>query len=210
MNKINYANEMQKLIGQMEQGAKPRLLLHACCAPCSSACLEQLTSYFDITILYYNPNISPKEEFQKRYNELIRLTEKMPCCKSVQVRDIGYDYNDFLAISKGLENVKEGGERCFKCYEMRMEVSAKYAKEQGFEYFCTTLTISPLKNAEKINEIGMKLSQKYNIKWLPSDFKKRNGFKRSVELSKQYNLYRQNYCGCIFSKNNKGNEDNNE
>ena len=179
---------------------KPTLLLHACCAPCSSYVLEYLSKYFKITILFYNPNISPIAEFEKRYKELIKLIEKMPECKDVNIIDVGYGNGEFLKISKGLEEVPEGGERCFKCYELRMGAAASYAKENKYDYFTTTLSISPHKNTDKLNEIGEKLQEKYNVKYLYADFKKKNGFKRSVELSKRYNLYRQDYCGCIYSK----------
>ncbi|MCD7723626.1 MAG: epoxyqueuosine reductase QueH [Clostridiales bacterium] len=199
MNKINYAKETEKII-ESRAGLRPKLLLHACCAPCSSACLEYLAGHFDITVLFYNPNISPQAEFEKRYGELQRLIKEMPCCAGVKVIDIGYDYGDFLKIAAGLENAKEGAERCFKCYQLRIEAAARLANELGCEYFCTTLTISPLKNSQKINEIGFAAAQLWGVKWLPSDFKKKNGFKRSVELSGEYKLYRQNYCGCVFSQ----------
>lgn len=178
----------------------PSLLLHACCAPCSSACLEYLNENFDITVFYYNPNISPKSEFEKRLGEEKRLVSEMPLCKNVNVIEGEYNYNDFLEAIKGLEGAPEGGERCFKCYRLRLEKTAELAKEQGFDYFCTTLSISPLKNSQRINEIGAEIAEKYGVKWLPSDFKKKEGYKRSIELSKQYGLYRQNFCGCVFSK----------
>lgn len=203
MNKVNYAEETKKII-ENSAGRKPKLLLHSCCAPCSSACLEYLAGHFDITVLFYNPNISPEAEFYKRYAELRRLLSEMPCCKGIRITDTGYDYNDFLAISAGLEAVPEGGERCFQCYRLRLEAAARMAKAQGFDYFCTTLTLSPLKNAQKINEIGFAAAQRFGVKWLPSDFKKKDGFKRSIELSKEYGLYRQNYCGCVFSQKKEG------
>lgn len=202
MNKINYQKELDKIIENL--GVKvPKLFLHSCCAPCSSYTLEYLSQYFDITVFYYNPNISPKEEFDKRYFEQEKLINSLPAKNKISLVCGDYNYDDFLAIAKGLENVPEGGERCFKCYEMRLEKTAKLAKEMGFDYFCTTLSISPLKNSQKINEIGKKIAQKYDINWLPSDFKKREGYKRSIELSKEYNLYRQNFCGCVYSKENK-------
>ncbi len=200
MNKVNYAQKGEEIIKNLSAEEKPRLLMHACCAPCSSACLEFLAARFNITLLYYNPNISPESEFQKRYGELKRLLKEMPCCKGVSAVDIGYDYGEFKRIARGMEEVPEGGERCFRCYRLRMEAAARYAKEHGYEWFCTTLTLSPLKNSVKINEIGYELQQEYGVKWLPSDFKKRDGYKRSIELSKEYNLYRQNYCGCAYSK----------
>lgn len=201
MNKINYSKETEKIIeNNKREHALPSLLLHACCAPCSSACLEELNKYFKITIYYYNPNISPKAEFDKRLDEEKRLVAEMPLENNVSVIDGEYDYNEFLEISSGLESVPEGGERCFKCYRLRLEKTATLAKEKGFDYFCTTLSISPLKNSQKINEIGYGIQEKYGVKWLPSDFKKKEGYKRSIQLSKEYNLYRQNFCGCVFSK----------
>ena len=178
----------------------PSLLLHACCAPCSSACLEYLNGNFDMTVFYYNPNISPESEFQKRLSEEKRLVSEMPLSKEIKVIEGEYNYADFLEAVKGLEDVPEGGERCFACYRLRLEKTAELAKEQGFDYFCTTLSISPLKNSQKINEIGEAVAEKYGVKWLPSDFKKKEGYKRSIELSRQYGLYRQNFCGCVFSK----------
>ena len=194
---MNYQLEMEKIINQ-KQGNK--LLLHACCAPCSSYVLEYLTNFFDITILYYNPNIYPKEEFDKRYQELSRLIKDLPHNNSISLIEGRYDYNEFLNIAKGLESVPEGGERCFKCYELRMREAAKYAKEHNFDYFTTTLSISPYKNSNKLNEIGKKLEDELGVKYLYADFKKKNGYKRSIELSREYNLYRQDYCGCIYSK----------
>lgn len=201
MNKINYSIETEKIIkSNKREQIMPSLLLHACCAPCSSACLEYLYNHFAITVFYYNPNISPKAEFDKRLFEEKRLISEMLSNADIKVIEGDYNYNDFLEISKGLEHIREGGERCFKCYQLRLEETARLAREKGFDYFCTTLSISPLKNAQKINEIGYELAEKYGVKWLPSDFKKKEGYKRSIELSKQYNLYRQNFCGCVFSK----------
>lgn len=202
MNKINYQKELDKITDSLN-GDVPKLFLHSCCAPCSSYTLEYLSNYFDITVYYFNPNISPKAEFDKRYAEQKRLIEALPSKHPIKLVCGEYDYNDFLKIAKGYENVPEGGERCFRCYRMRLESTAKLAKEQGFDYFCTTLSISPLKNSQKINEIGYEVAEKYGIKWLPSDFKKKEGYKRSIELSREYQLYRQNFCGCIFSKENK-------
>lgn len=199
MNKINYQKELDKVIENLN-GSVPKLFLHSCCAPCSSYTLEYLSNYFDITVYYYNPNISPKQEFDKRFNEQKRLIDSLPAKHKIKLVEGEYNYDDFLNTAKGLENVAEGGERCFKCYRMRLESTAKIAKEQGYDYFCTTLSISPLKNSRKINEIGYETAEKYGIKWLPSDFKKREGYKRSIELSKEYNLYRQNFCGCVYSK----------
>ena len=202
MNKINYQKELDKITDSLN-GDVPKLFLHSCCAPCSSYTLEYLSNYFDITVYYFNPNISPKAEFDKRYAEQKRLIEALPSKHPIKLVRGEYDYNDFLEIAKGYEDVPEGGERCFRCYRMRLESTAKLAREQGFDYFCTTLSISPLKNSQKINEIGYKVAEKYGIKWLPSDFKKKEGYKRSIELSREYQLYRQNFCGCVFSKENK-------
>ena len=201
MQNRNYQKELEKLIEkQQRDGEKPSLLLHSCCAPCSSYVLEYLAPYFNICDFYYNPNISPKREYEDRKDELVRLISEMGLSTEVSFLEGTYHPEDFFAMAKGLEDLPEGGERCFRCYEMRLRESAKIAKEQGAEYFATTLTISPLKNAQKLNEIGEKLAEEYGVKYLPSDFKKKNGYKRSVELSAQYELYRQNYCGCVFSK----------
>lgn len=204
MNKINYQNQLDRIIENISPDNPPKLLLHSCCAPCSSYTLEYLSRYFDITVYYFNPNISPKQEFDKRFEEQKRLISQMPFKNSVTLVEGDYNYDDFLEIAKGLENVPEGGERCFRCYKMRLESTARLAKEQGFDYFCTTLSISPLKNSQKINELGFEIEEKYGVKWLPSDFKKREGYKRSIQLSREYSLYRQNFCGCVFSKNQQG------
>ncbi|MBR6642133.1 MAG: epoxyqueuosine reductase QueH [Lachnospiraceae bacterium] len=201
MQNRNYQKELEKLIEkQQRDGEKPSLLLHSCCAPCSSYVLEYLAPYFNICDFYYNPNISPKKEYEDRKEELVRLIREMGLSTEVTFLEGTYQPEEFFAMAKGLEDLPEGGERCFKCYEMRLRESAKIAKERGTEYFATTLTISPLKNAQKLNEIGERLAEEYGVKYLPSDFKKKNGYKRSVELSAQYELYRQNYCGCVFSK----------
>ncbi|MBR7073285.1 MAG: epoxyqueuosine reductase QueH [Eubacterium sp.] len=197
MNRINYQNELDKIISNIEN--KPRLLLHACCAPCSSYVLEYLSKYFDITVYYYNPNISPVGEFEKRFEEIKRLIAEMPLKNEVKLIKGVYRYEDFVDAAKGLEHIPEGGERCFACYRLRLEKTAQLARDEGFDYFCTTLSISPLKNSQKINEIGFELEKEYGVKWLPSDFKKREGYKRSIELSREYNLYRQNFCGCVYS-----------
>lgn len=202
MNKINYDKILSDLINKLQLDNKtPTLLLHSCCAPCSSYVLEYLTNYFSITIFYYNPNISPKEEFEKRVIEQKRLLSELNVKNKISFIEGIYDSERFFEMSKGLESLQEGGERCFKCYKLRLEETAKLAKEKSFDYFTTTLSVSPYKNAEKLNLIGDSLAKKYNIPYLYSDFKKRNGYKRSIELSKVYNLYRQDYCGCIFSKN---------
>ena len=201
MQNRNYQKELEKLIeSKQRDGEKPSLLLHSCCAPCSSYVLEYLAPYFNICDFYYNPNISPKQEYEDRKEELVRLISEMGLSTQVTFLEGTYQPEDFFAMAKGMEDLPEGGKRCFKCYEMRLRESAKIAKEQGAEYFATTLTISPLKNAQKLNEIGEKLAEEYGVKYLPSDFKKKNGYKRSVELSAQYELYRQTYCGCVFSK----------
>ena len=208
MNNINFQKQLDKIIENIDPDKPPRLLLHSCCAPCSSYTLEYLSRYFDITVYYFNPNISPKQEFDKRFEEQKRLISQMPFKNKVTLIEGDYNYDDFLKIAEGLENIPEGGERCFKCYKMRLESTARLAKEKGFDYFCTTLSISPLKNSRKINEIGYETGKEYGVSWLPSDFKKREGYKRSIELSKEYSLYRQNFCGCVFSKNQQG--ENNE
>lgn len=201
MNKINYQIMLDKIILQNErEDIVPSLLLHSCCAPCSSYTIEYLSKYFKITVLYYNPNISESAEYEKRKAEQIRLINSLETKNKVRFMDCEYDCNAFFDIARGYETCREGGERCFRCYRLRLEKTAKLAKENGFDYFCTTLSISPLKNAQKINEIGYELEEKYGIAWLASDFKKREGYKRSIELSKQFNLYRQDYCGCIYSK----------
>ncbi|MBQ9532016.1 MAG: epoxyqueuosine reductase QueH [Eubacterium sp.] len=204
MNKINFQKETDKIIlDNQTKGTVPRLMLHSCCAPCSSYTLEYLSEFFEISVFYYNPNISPKEEFEKRFEEQKRLIEALPAKNKISLVKGEYKPSDFYEIAKGLENIKEGGERCFKCYRLRLEKTAEIAKEKGFDYFCTTLSISPLKNSQKINEIGFEIAEKYGVKWLPSDFKKREGYKRSIELSREYDLYRQNFCGCIYSRQSK-------
>lgn len=196
--KINYQRKLDELLNTLE--GTPKLLLHSCCAPCSSYCLEYLSRYFSITDLYYNPNISPKEEFDKRAEEQRRLIAELPVKNHVTLIVDEYDPEEFFGAVKGLEQCAEGGERCFKCYRLRLERAAKYAVEHGFDYFCSTLSISPLKNTQKLNEIGAELSEIYGVKNLPNDFKKKGGYLRSIELSREYGLYRQNYCGCVFSK----------
>lgn len=197
----NYQKELEKIIEENRKSNKvPRLFLHSCCAPCSSYVLEYLSNYFSITVFFYNPNISPKEEYEKRVEEIRRLIREMKFIHPVELIEGRYEPEKFFDMAKGLEEVPEGGERCFKCYRLRMEEAVKLAKEGGYDYFTTTLTISPLKNAGKLNEIGEELSEIYEVLHLPSDFKKKNGYKRSIELSHEYDLYRQNYCGCVFSK----------
>ena len=197
---MNYQKELDKLIERLVKEEKaPSLLLHSCCAPCSSYVLEYLSNYFNITIFYYNPNIYPESEYTKRILEQQTLVGAMKTQHPVAFMAGNYDSDRFYEMARGLENVKEGGERCFRCYELRLREAAKVAGECGFDYFTTTLSISPLKNAAKLNEIGMRLAGEYEVAYLASDFKKKNGYKRSIELSKKYGLYRQDYCGCEFS-----------
>jgi len=201
MNKVNYQKELDRIIdGLGQQGEPPRLLLHVCCAPCSSYCLEYLSEYFDITVYYYNPNISKKEEYLKRLAEEERYISVKEFKHPVKLTESNYDPQEFFDAVRGLEKEPEGGLRCRECFKLRLEASAKKAKELGFEWFTTTLTISPLKNAALLNEIGAEMGEKYGVKWLPSDFKKKEGYKRSIELSREYGLYRQDYCGCVFSR----------
>ena len=180
----------------------PKLLLHVCCAPCSSYVLEYLSNYFCITVFYYNPNIDTLEEYNKRMEESFRFTSEFKGKYPIKFVEIGHNNDEYEQVIKGLENEKEGGSRCFKCYRLRLEKAFMYAKEHGYDYVTTTLTISPLKNSKKINEIGHELSKLYDLKYLYSDFKKKEGYKRSIVLSREYNLYRQNYCGCKYSKKN--------
>ena len=197
---MNYQKELDKLIEKLQKEQRvPRLLLHSCCAPCSSYVLEYLSNYFEITVFYYNPNIFPENEYTKRILEQQMLIGDMKMKYPVSFLAGSYDRERFYEIAAGLEHLKEGGERCFKCYELRLEEAAKVARDGGFDYFTTTLSISPMKNAEKLNELGKMIGKKYDIEYLQSDFKKKNGYKRSIELSKTYNLYRQDYCGCEFS-----------
>lgn len=199
--KRNFQLELEKIIEENQKnGVVPSLLLHSCCAPCSSYCLEYLSQYFKITVLYYNPNLYPAEEYDRRVFEQRRLVASLPVKYPVSLAEIKGEPEEFYSAVKGLESIKEGGERCFACFRLRLEKAAEYAKENGFDFFTTTLTISPLKNAQKLNEIGEKAGEKFGVRHLPSDFKKKNGYLRSVELSKVYGLYRQDYCGCIFSK----------
>lgn len=201
MQKINYQKQLDKIIEKLGDRV-PTLLLHSCCAPCSSYCIEYLSQYFNITVLYYNPNIYPEEEYEKRKAEQKRLISEMDTKYPVKMLDCDFQSEKFYSAVKGLETCREGGERCFICYRLRLEKTVAEAKKYGFDYFTTTLTISPLKNAQKINEIGEELSAEYGVKFLPSNFKKREGYKRSIELSKEYDLYRQNYCGCVYSIQN--------
>lgn len=200
----NYQKELDKMLSEFTaKGVTPSLLLHSCCAPCSSYVLEYLSQFFHITIYYYNPNISYEEEYARRIEEQQRLIRALPVKHEILFLQGIYEPDRFYQLAKGLEKSPEGGERCFRCYELRLEETAILAKEKGYDYFTTTLSISPHKNAAKLNEIGEMLSQKYDTPYLYADFKKKNGYKRSIELSKEYELYRQDYCGCIYSKENQ-------
>lgn len=197
---INYQKKLDALLASLcESGEPPALLLHSCCAPCSSYVLEYLSGYFRITVFYYNPNLYPQDEYDRRSEEQKRLISVMPFKNKVDFIGGACESGRFFDVVRGLENEKEGGGRCEKCYRLRLEETARLAAGTGFDYFATTLSLSPLKDAAKINGIGEKLSRQYGVSYLSSDFKKKNGYKRSVELSKQYGLYRQNYCGCVFS-----------
>lgn len=198
--KVNYKLLMDEEIAKIKNlSKKPSLLLHACCAPCLSAVLEVLCDYFDITVFFYNPNISPKEEYDFRLSEVKRMLSEMGR-ENIKVFEPEYDNDAFFKLSEGLEDLPEGGARCEKCYRLRLLKSAVFAKENGFDYMTTTLSISPHKNAQLLNQIGLELEGSVGVKYLCSDFKKGEGYKRSCQLSKEYNLYRQNYCGCVFSK----------
>ena len=191
---INYNEEMKKIISNLDDHNK--ILLHSCCGPCSSSVIERLRDYFDITVIYYNPNIEPKEEYEKRKSEQLRLLNEL----GIKFMDIDYLNNEYHKKIKGYENEPENGLRCPLCFELRLDKTASKAKENNFDYFGTTLTVSPHKNSKIINEIGLKLEERYGVKFLLSDFKKEDGYKRSIELSKKYDLYRQDYCGCLYSK----------
>ena len=197
----NFQKELEKKIdGFVREGKVPRLLLHSCCAPCSSYVIEDLSQYFEITVFYYNPNISMEEEYKKRVAEQQRFIKEFPAKHKVSFIEGDYDTSVFYNTVKGYEKCKEGGERCFLCYELRLRETARRAVAGGFDYFTTTLTISPLKKSVKLNEIGYNLGMEYGVGYLLSDFKKKEGYKRSIELSKEYDLYRQNYCGCVYSR----------
>lgn len=200
LQKINYQKELEKLLTQFEAEQRvPTLLIHSCCAPCSSYVLEYLSEYFKITVFYYNPNIYPESEYTKRIEEQQKLIRDMKFRYPVSFLAGEYDKEKFYEMAAGMEDLKEGGARCMKCYELRLSEAARQAVAGGFEYFTTTLSISPMKNAQKLNEIGLRVGEEYGVKYLVSDFKKKNGYKRSIELSKEYGLYRQDYCGCEFS-----------
>lgn len=201
MNKVNYDKKMQAQIKDLPKGTK--LLLHSCCAPCSSACLERLHDFFSVCVFYYNPNIDEREEYEKRKAEQIRLLSETGWAEFV---DCDHDAKAFAELAKGLENEPERGARCYRCYALRMEKTAQKAKELGIEYFATTLTLSPLKNVEWLNQIGEEVGGRYGLTYLYSDFKKQGGYLRSIELSKEYGLYRQDFCGCKYSRRGKDND----
>lgn len=201
---MNYQLELEKIIKKIDKTKeRPKLLIHSCCGPCSSYVLEYLSKHFKITVFYYNPNIYPEEEYNSRAKEQKMLIDRMNLASDVDYIEATYIAKDYYDAIKGHEKDPEGGERCLICYELRLKESAKFAKEYKFDYFITTLSISPHKNAVKLNEIGEKVGREYGIKHLPSDFKKKNGYKRSIELSKEHELYRQDYCGCVYSRQGK-------
>ena len=207
MNNQNYHLKMLELIrDNCSEEKVPKLLLHSCCAPCSSYCLEFLSEYFEITVFYYNPNIYPPEEYHMRAAEQERFVNLLPQKHKISYMEGAYDTEKFYDMARGMENLKEGQERCFACYEMRLREAYEYAKANGFDFVTTTLSISPLKNSGKLNEIGSKLEEEYNLPYLYSDFKKQNGYKRSTEISNEYDMYRQYYCGCVFSKKQRDEE----
>lgn len=201
MMRKNYQRELDRIIEeQVKNHQVPTLLLHSCCAPCSSYCLKYLSEFFSITIFYFNPNITDQEEYEKRVEEQKRLIRELPAKHPISFLEGNYDPQAFFEIAKGYEKVPEGGERCYRCYRLRLEETGRIAKEKGFDYFTTTLSISPLKDAQKLNQIGAELEKEYDVSYLYSDFKKKDGYKQSIALSKEYDLYRQDYCGCIYSK----------
>ena len=225
-NKINYSRETQKIIDKIQtekdRQQAPRLLLHSCCAPCSSHCMEYLREFFDLTVFYYNPNITVPREYEKRLAEEKRLIEaynrqveeqdftgmrSTPTAGKIKILEAPYNPSDWFESVRGLEDCPEGGDRCTVCFRMRLQKTAEEAARGGFDYFTTTLTISPLKDAQLLNRIGERLSLSQGVNWLGSDFKKKGGYKRSIELSREYDLYRQNYCGCVFSKRQAGSDD---
>lgn len=200
---MNYDKICDQIIEQIKTKDKPKLLLHACCAPCSSAVLERLSSFFDITILFYNPNITDDKEYKKRKEELERFLKEAKY--KIKLFPCSYEKEEFLKVTRGFEKEKEGGKRCYLCYQLRLRKTVEIAKKHHFDYFTTTLSISPHKNAKWLNEIGKELEDAYQVRYLYSDFKKKEGYKRSIILAKKYNLYRQNYCGCMYSKIEKRN-----
>lgn len=204
MNKINYQKELDKLIIKFtEEGQVPSLLLHSCCAPCSSYCIEYLSQFFYVTVFYYNPNIYPDEEYYHRVKEQQRFIKEFPTKYPVKFIEGDYDKSSFYEIAKGFEKEPEKGKRCHRCYDLRLRRTAAVAKEKGFDFFSTTLTISPMKDSQVLNEIGASIGKELGINWLYSDFKKREGYKRSTEISREYDMYRQDYCGCVYSYNER-------
>lgn len=205
IKKRNLSKELDKKLEEISRsGMLPKLFLHSCCAPCSSYVIEYLSGYFDITVFYYNPNISESEEYKKRVREQQRFICEFPSINRLDFIEGDYEPEVYFKAVKGMEKCREGGERCFECYRLRLEKTAAMAKKLGgYDYFTTTLTISPLKDSARLNEIGYALSLEYGVPYLLSDFKKKEGYKRSVQLSKEYNLYRQNYCGCIYSRESR-------
>lgn len=203
---MDYNKEMKKIISSLNY--RPSLLLHSCCAPCSSHCILELVNFFKLTVIYYNPNISPFEEYKKRYNEQVEFINRLNEEFGYDIKIINCDYDEevFVNIVKGYEDCPERGQRCYRCYELRLRKTRDIGEAMGFEYFTTTLTLSPYKNANWLNEIGLNLEG--NIKFLPCDFKKNEGYKHSIVLSKEYNLYRQDYCGCIYSRRDKHEKEN--
>lgn len=198
---INYRIEMEREIEALKRaGRRPLLALHSCCAPCSSAVLEQLNDAFQIAVFYYNPNISPEDEFRRRAEEQLRLVREMPLAEDIRAEIGAYDPERFYAAVRGHESDPEGGARCGICFELRLRETAKYARDIGAEYFTTTLSISPLKDASRLNTLGSAIAAEYGLKYLHSDFKKKDGYRRSCALSKEYDLYRQDFCGCVYSK----------
>ena len=207
MNQINYQKRMEEEIAKVRQNeAVPKLLLHSCCGPCSTYCIQTLSEYFSVTVYYFNPNIYPPEEYAHRAAEQKRFIEQFPVKHPVSFVEGPFDPKEFYDYIRGYEKEPEGGERCFLCYRLRLEKTAEYAKQNQFDYFTTTLSISPLKNAAKLNEIGGELAVKYDILYLFSDFKKKEGYKKSTEISREYGMYRQYYCGCVFSKEQRDRE----
>ena len=198
--KQNYQKQMDAIVASLPQGERPRLLLQSCCGPCSSYVLEALTPFFRVTVLYYNPNIQPRAEYDLRLENQRKIIAALPTPSAVDILECDYDGEKYDAAVKGLEAEPEGGARCTVCFRLRLEETAKRASELGYDWFCTTLTVSPHKDAERLNQIGRTLGERYGVPFLPSDFKKREGYKRSIQLSKEYELYRQDYCGCLYSK----------
>ena len=198
--KQNYQKQMDAVVASLPQGERPRLLLQSCCGPCSSYVLEALTPYFRVTVLYYNPNIQPRAEYDLRLENQRKIIAALPTPSAVDILECDYDGEKYDAAVKGLESEPEGGARCTVCFRLRLEETAKRASELCYDWFCTTLTVSPHKDAERLNQIGKALGERYGVPFLPSDFKKRDGYKRSIQLSKEYGLYRQDYCGCLYSK----------